>query len=238
MTLQRNLLALAVLLMVAGVTPAFAQAPAQAEASAKPTPPTPSALPVMDLSPELLYKMMLAEIALQRGLPQTAVQTLLEVVRETRDPRVAQRATEVAWNARMRKEALEAAGLWLKIDPHSARALEVVAALLVNQESLAEAKAPLEQWMVADKANVGRNFVQIAQLLARHKDKKAAFDLLRGLARPYNNIAEVRLAVAQAAWNANDVEAALVESRAALNIKPDHEVAVLFHVQRPGDGVS
>ena len=217
-----------VLLVLAGIAPVFAQAPAQTTPRVKPTPPV---LPAVDLSSELLYKMMLAEIALQRGLPQMAVQTLLEVARETRDPRVAQRATEVAWNARMMKEAMEAAGLWLKADPQSAQARQVVAALMVNQENLADTQVPLEQWLAADKANAGRNFVQIAQLLARHKDKKAAFDLLRGLARPYNGIADVRLAVAQAAWNANDVDAALVESRAALSIKPDLELAALFHAQ-------
>ena len=232
MTLQKYGLikaaTVSVLLFLAGLAPLFAQAPAQSTPRVKPTPPV---LPALDLSAELLYKIMLAEIALQRGLPQTAVQTLLEVARETRDPRVAQRATEVAWNARMMKEALEAAGLWLKADPQSAQARQVVAALLVNQESLADAQAPLEQWLAVDKANAGRNFAQIAQLLARHKDKKAAFDLLRGLARPYNDIAEVRLGVAQAAWNANDVDAALAESRAALGIKPDLELAALFHAQ-------
>ena len=232
MTLQKYGLikaaTVSVLLFLAGLAPLFAQAPAQSTPRVKPTPPV---LPALDLSAELLYKIMLAEIALQRGLPQTAVQTLLEVARDTRDPRVAQRATEVAWNARMMKEALEAAGLWLKADPQSAQARQVVAALLVNQENLADAQAPLEQWLAADKANAGRNFVQIAQLLARHKDKKAAFDLLRGLARPYNDIAEVRLGVAQAAWNANDVDAALAESRAALGIKPDLELAALFHAQ-------
>ncbi len=232
MTLQKYGLikaaTVSVLLFLAGHAPLFAQAPAQSTPRVKPTPPV---LPALDLSAELLYKIMLAEIALQRGLPQTAVQTLLEVARDTRDPRVAQRATEVAWNARMMKEALEAAGLWLKADPQSAQARQVVAALLVNQESLADAQAPLEQWLAVDKANAGRNFAQIAQLLARHKDKKAAFDLLRGLARPYNDIAEVRLGVAQAAWNANDVDAALAESRAALGIKPDLELAALFHAQ-------
>ena len=232
MTLQKYGLikaaTVSVLLFLAGLAPLFAQAPAQSTPRVKPTPPV---LPALDLSAELLYKIMLAEIALQRGLPQTAVQTLLEVARDTRDPRVAQRATEVAWNARMMKEALEAAGLWLKADPQSAQARQVVAALLVNQESLADAQAPLEQWLAVDKANAGRNFAQIAQLLARHKDKKAAFDLLRGLARPYNDIAEVRLGVAQAAWNANDVDAALAESRAALGIKPDLELAALFHAQ-------
>ena len=225
--LSRNALATAVLLMAACFTPAQAQAPVQPAPRAKTTP----VLPAIELSPELLYKIMMAEIALQRGLPQNAAQALLEVARETRDPRVAQRATEIAWNARMLKEALEAASLWQKADPDSAQARQVVAALLVNQENLTEARAPLEQWLAADKANAARNFAQVAQLLARNNDKKAVFELLKGLARPYNDIAEVRLSVAQAAWSANDVDGALAESRAALKIKPDLELAALFHAQ-------
>ena len=225
--LSRNALATAVLLMAACFTPAQAQSPLQPAPRAKTTP----VLPAIELSPELLYKIMMAEIALQRGLPQNAAQALLEVARETRDPRVAQRATEIAWNARMLKEALEAASLWQKADPDSAQARQVVAALLVNQENLTEARVPLEQWLAADKANAARNFAQVAQLLARNNDKKAVFDLLKGLARPYNDIAEVRLSVAQAAWSANDVDGALAESRAALKIKPDLELAALFHAQ-------
>ncbi len=234
MTLHKNWLITALIVAWAGAAPAFAQAPAPsapATPRVKPQSPTAPALPLVDLSTELLYKIMLAEIALQRGSPQLAAQTLLEVARETRDPRVAQRATEVAWNARLMKEALEAASLWLNIVPQSAQARQVVASLLVNQENLAEAKAPLEQWLAGDKANVARNFAQVAQLLTRHKDKKAVFELLRGLARPYNSSADVRLAVAQAAWNANDVDASLAESRAALAIQPDLELAALFHAQ-------
>ncbi|MBM3342356.1 MAG: tetratricopeptide repeat protein [Betaproteobacteria bacterium] len=189
------------------------------------------ALPDAGLSPSMFYKFMVAEIALQRGMPQVAAQAMLELARETQDARVAQRATEIAWNARLQKEALEAASLWLKADPQSAQARQVVAALLANQERLAEARVPLEQWLAADVPNVGRNFMQLGQRLAQHKDKKAVLELMRTLARPYAKVAEVRLALAQAAFNANDVNAALAESRAALDLRADFELAALFHVQ-------
>jgi len=190
-----------------------------------------SASPSTELSQDILFKLMLAEIAQQRGEPQTAVQTMLEVARETEDPRVARRATELAWNARMQKEALEAAGLWLKAEPESAQARQVIAALLVSQEPLSGARDALERWLAADKPNVGRNFVQLGQRLAQHKDKKAAFELMRDLSRPYRDNAEVHVAVAQAAWNAGDVNVSLAESRAALDIKADLELAALLHAQ-------
>lgn len=219
----------AVVFTCAMTIPAFAQAPLQVVPRGKPVPP--ANLPAVELSQELLYKLMLGEIALQRGQPQVAVQTFLELARETRDPRVAQRATEIAWNARMQKEALEAASLWQKADPASQQARQVMAALLVNQERVSDAQPHLEQWLAADKGNVGQNFVQLAQLLARHKDKKSVLELVRALARPYDTIAEVRLAVAQTAWIANEAELTLTEARAALALRPDFELAALVQVQ-------
>lgn len=222
---------LAAALFAVGTACAWAQPADKPSAKPRATPPAGPVLPNVDLSPQILYKLMLAEIAAQRGQMAVAVQGLLDVARETGDPRVAQRATEVAWNARMPKEALEAASLWLKADPGNAQAQKVVVTLLVNQEKPADSKPALERWLASDKANVGPNFVQLSQLFARQTDKKGVYELLRDVARPYINLAEVRLSLAQAAWNAGDAEASLAQSAAALKIKPDLELAALFHAQ-------
>ncbi|MDH3287754.1 MAG: tetratricopeptide repeat protein [Betaproteobacteria bacterium] len=188
-------------------------------------------LPDVELNEELLYKLMLAEIAVQRGQPHVAVPAYLELARDTRDPRIAQRATEVAWNARFQSAALEAATIWLQVDPKSTRARQIIAALLVNQAKLAEAQPHLEEWLAADRENVGRSFLQLNVLLARHKDKPGVLQLMRGLAAQYPDVPEARLAVAQAAWNAKDEQLALKEARAALKFRPDWEIAALFVAQ-------
>ncbi|SPD38576.1 protein of unknown function [Cupriavidus taiwanensis] len=56
-----------------------------------------------------------AEISIQRGLVGPAYRTYLELARQTRDPRFAQRATEIAFNARIPQQALDAARLWKEI---------------------------------------------------------------------------------------------------------------------------
>ncbi len=188
-------------------------------------------LPRQELTEQILFKIMLAEVALQRGQPHVAVSAYVELARETRDPRVAQRATEIAWNARFIAAALEAAGIWLQADPESPQARQVMAALLVNQARLGDALPHLEKWVAASKPNVGPAFQQIAALLARHKEKKAIWELMQALAKPYSDVSEARLAVAQAAWNAEEREAALAEARAALSLRPDWEVAALFQAQ-------
>lgn len=232
-----------VALIVSFALAACAQPPAQTEAVApaatKPLPkvvtqlPAPRVppLPNIELSEAILFKITLAEIAVQRGQPHVAVPAFLEVARETRDPRIARRAAEIAWNARFMPAALEAATLWLQADPESARARQTVIALLVNQSRLDDALPHLEKWLAGDPAHVGQNFLQISTLVAGYPDKPAILRLLRTLAAKYPQVPEASLAVAQAAWNANDLPAALAASREALKLRPDWELAALFQAQ-------
>ncbi len=227
---------------------ACAQSPAQPEAAApvvaakpavQPLPkvvtqvpaPREAPLPNIELSEAILFKITLAEIAVQRGQPHVAVPAFLEVARETKDPRIARRATEIAWNARFLPAALEAATLWLQADPESARARQTMIALLVNQSRLDDALPHLEKWLASDPGNVGQNFLQLSTLLAGHQDKPAILKLLRTLAAKYPQVPEASLAVAQAAWNANDQPTALGASREALKLRPDWELAALFQAQ-------
>ena len=230
-----------ILLLSCMAITACAQQPSQQPAGeqSKPAPrvvvakpePRKLALPYVELSEDLLFKLMLAEVAVQRGQPHIAVQAYLELTRETRDPRIAQRATEVAWNARFTSAALEAAGIWLQADPGSAQARQIVAALLVNQSQLAEAQTHLAKWLAADQDNIGENFLQLNSLFARHKDKAAVLKLIQALAKPYPQLPEARLAVAQAASNAGEQQVSLDEARAALKLRPDWEIAALFVAQ-------
>src|SRR5262245_1022496 len=99
--------------------PAEAQSPApKPRVVARPAP-KPQVLPKLELSRPILFKLLLAEISMQRGQASIAVQSYLELARETKDPRIAQRATEIAWNARLLGVALETAGIWLAADPDS-----------------------------------------------------------------------------------------------------------------------
>ena len=189
------------------------------------------ALPGVELTEQIMFKLMLAEVALQRGQPQVAVPALLELARETRDPRLAQRATEVAWNARFPDAALEAASIWLRAEPDNARARQVLGAILVSQQKLDTARGHFELWLAADREKVGESFLQLSSLLGRNTDRKAVLELMRALAQSYQKVPEARLAVAQAAWNAGNDALAIDESAAALKLRPDWELAALFQAQ-------
>ena len=208
-----------------------AQFPAAKPRVAVRPPAKPRVLPNQELSQATLFKLLLAEIALQRGQVNVAVQSLLEAARETKDPRIAQRATEVAWNARFIRVALETAGIWLAAEPESSQARQVIAALLVNQGRLAEAQPHLAQSLAADPQNAGASFMQLQTLLARHSDKAAVLQLTQDLAKPYPKLPEAHYSVAQAAWGAGQSELALTEVRAALALRPEWEQAALLQGQ-------
>ena len=188
-------------------------------------------LPKQDLSRQVLYQFLLAEIAGQRGNVSFATQSYIDLAKNTRDPRVAQRATEIALFARNAPLALEAARLWLTIDPEAVQAKQTVAALLVNNGTLDEARPYLQKLVEAEGNERSAGFMHLNGLLAKQQDKKAVLGLIRELAKPYNTLPEARFAVAQAAWNAGDSELALSEIRAAAQLKPDWEIAALFQGQ-------
>jgi tetratricopeptide (TPR) repeat protein len=198
-------------------------------------------LPQLELTPQIMFKLLLAEIALQRDQQTVAVESYLELARETKDPRIAQRAAEVAWNAHDSEMALEATNIWLQADPDSTQARQVLATLLIGQSQLADARPQVEKLLAADPPNAGGVFLWLNMLLARYPDKSVALQFVQELAVPYPGVPEAHYSVGRAAWNAENNELALAEVRAALKLRPDWEQAALFQgqvLQRSSDAAA
>ena len=189
------------------------------------------AVPPADLSEPNLYEFLLGEIALQRGDAGLAAQTYVDLAKRTRDPRIARRAVEVANQARMPDLALEAAKLWQELEPASAQALQVVAALLVTSKRVEEAQPYLVKLLAADGVNVENGFMQMNRLLAGNPDKAANLRVVRSLAAKYPELAPAHFAVAQAAALAGDDAAARESIRRAQNLRPEWETAAIFEAQ-------
>jgi tetratricopeptide (TPR) repeat protein len=212
-------------------------APAPAEEPARP----PSKLPQQDLSEQLLYSILLGEIAAQRGSPADAAQTYLDLARKTRDPRIARRAVELATFARTPELALDAARLWHESDPESPQGLRTVTVLLVNAKRVDDA-APYIAKLLEGKDQAAGGFLQLGQLLGQNADKSANLRVVRKLAEPYPQVAEAHFAVAQAALAANDESLALLELTRAASIRPGWDLTAIFEAQilrrrSPGEAI-
>ena len=200
--------------------------PAQQIAPQKPL----AQLPQQDLSEQLLYSLLLGEIAAQRGNPAQAAQTYLDIARQTRDPRIARRAVELAQFARTPEIALEAAKVWHEADPESPQGLRTVTVLLVNTRRVDDA-APYIAKLLQGKDQAPGGFMQLGQLLAANNDKAANLRVVRSLAEPYPQLPESHFAVAQAAFAANDEPLALAELTRASAIRPGWDLPVIFEAQ-------
>ena len=187
-----------------------------------------SKLPNQDLTAPMLFDFLLGETALQRGDQEIATRTYLKLAKTTRDPRVAQRATEIALHSRQPAPALEAAKIWVELDPNSVTARQTIAALLVNADRLDEARPHLEKLLASEGGSIDEAFMQLNSLLVRGSNKNATFELVQQLAKPYPKLPEAHFAVSQAAWFANQFDIALAEMKQALALRPDWEIAAIY----------
>ena len=188
-------------------------------------------LPSQQLSEQVLYELLLGEVAAQRGNPELAAQTYLDLAKRTRDPRIARRAVEMANYARMPESALEAAKLWHETDPDSPAALQMVTAFLVSTRRIDEAEPYLEKLLASKGAQTENGFMQLNRLLAGNPDKQANLRVVRKLAAGYPNLPHAHFAVSQAALLAKDEPLALSEIRRASELKPDWDIAAVFEAQ-------
>jgi tetratricopeptide (TPR) repeat protein len=173
-----------------------------------------------------------AETAYQRGQWQAAYITMLGVAQQTRDPRIARRAAEMAMNEKQAGEALAAIRLWREFAPDSEAANQYFLGFIIMSDKLAEAQPIFEKRLKeAGQQERGVLISQIQRILARAKDKSAAFSMLEELLTPYRAAPETALALAQAAFANGDMERAGTEARAALSARPDSELAALTLAQ-------
>jgi len=125
---------------------------------------------------EGVFEVLASEIALQRGEAGLAYNTYLEMARQYKDPRLAQRAMEIAIGGGSPDLALQAAKTWDELSPASdTKPKEVLITLLILSNRWSDAVKPaiglLKQQTPAQQENT---LLQLQALLAKTKDESAA----------------------------------------------------------------
>ena len=189
-------------------------------------------LPNVEMTPAMMSQLMQAEMAYKNGDWQGPYLTMMSLAQQTKDPRLAKRAAEMALSAKQADDALAAVKLWRQYAPDSEEASQYYLGLVILSDNLGEAENILKQ-RLADATPAARGLVmfQMQQLLLRAKDKEAASAMLERLVAPYGNLMETHVVLAQAALARNDKAAARREAQTALQLKPDSEIAALTAAQ-------
>lgn len=191
------------------------------------------------LTGQVVFQLLLGEVALQRGQVELAVSAYQDLALRTRDPAVVRRAVELAGAAGQYGMALELASLWVELEPESQAARQMRAGLLVMAGRIDALDEPVAQMLAADPASLAGNFLSLNRLLARHPDKQEVLGFVERMARPYPTLPEAYYAVAVAAGSAGQLERARSEARRAQVLRPEWEAPVLLEAQlilrEPGD---
>ncbi len=186
--------------------------------------------PKVELTEDILFKVLVAEIAGQRGKIDVAVENYLDLARTTRDPVVVERATRIAIYARNNEAAFEAAKLWLELDPESPDAHQVLTVMTIRKGDIDQALHHLEVILKGAKGKFDQKLWMIANFLGREEDQNAVMQLMERLMENHIGDADAMYAFANVSARMGKIDRAQDLLEQVLKIKPENDAAALTYI--------
>lgn len=156
------------------------EAPANEEARAEQSVPEPVEVPSRPLDEEVLFDIMVAEIAGQRHQYQESLRYYLRAARRSADPGVAERAVRVALFARDYDAALEALDIWRDASPGQPAAVQTSVTLHLRRGELDAAADDLAEVIETASSRLS-GFGHALALLRKEDDPADALIVARAL---------------------------------------------------------
>lgn len=199
--------------------------------AAPPAPPPAPPLPNIDLTEDLLYEILISEVAGQRGYNDLGTEGMWDAAKQTRDPRLARRAAQLALESGNLQRSTEIFRLWAELDPNSAVPARLLSSLLLRDGKVMEAGAEFAKVLQQDPEHTAQIFLQITPVIQTHPDKAAGLKLMQDLAQPYPDLAEAHWAVARLAHDAGNDVLAMERVQRARSLRPDWSRAAVLEAE-------
>ncbi len=169
---------------------------------------------------DLLYDILLGEVAGQRERLDVSVEHYQRAAAGSDDPRIAERALRIAVFAKQETAALTAARRWVELEPKSNEARQSLAALALRAGKVDEAYTQFD-FLLREAQDEPAAYQGLTGLLARNEDRDLALTLMGRLVQGHPRSAQAHLAYARLALHAENAELAMRATDAALAIEPD-----------------
>jgi tetratricopeptide (TPR) repeat protein len=181
---------------------------------------------------EIVYLLLSAELAGQRGQYEIALNNYLEAAKLTQDAQVAERATQIGLYLKDTEKALTAATLWSERDPKNLSARRIAAFLLLKagqtDKALDQLRALLAMMPDVDLENA---LIELVKWLDSEVPKEEGAKVMRSLVTEFPRMAELHFAYALLASTRGEYQLALQEAEKALALHPDWNRARLLQAQ-------
>ena len=182
---------------------------------------------ISEANAEFVYKFLLAELAIQRNDINAAGHLYLDLAKLTKNTGFAQSAAQLGGMVRNGRLALDAAGVWSKLDPKSSDAKKVLAEMYIASGNLSKAK-PLVKEILENEKSKGDGFLYLNNILTRVENKSNALRFIIDIAKPYAKMVEAHFAVAHTAHMAGNISIRDKELAAIDKLNPNWETSTLF----------
>ena len=182
--------------------------------------PTTPSKEVKDASPALVFNTLAGEIAAQRGESGLAFDYAYQAANESRSAQAAERATGIALQANLPKQALKGARLWIDIAPDSLKAHQIAAILNIRQKSLNTAIKHLQEVVKLANTEGQTGHLQAAAIVEKSAPGPEALAIMQQLVPEDSGDADALYALALTASRSQQMELAGKYLDRSLSLKP------------------
>lgn len=190
----------------------------------------------------LFYELLLGELNARGGEPGTAFSLILDAARKTNDPKLYQRAVDIALQARSGESALQGARAWKQAIPTSREANRYVLQILIGLNRIPEVLEPLKREIALSEPKDRSAVVStIPRYFARATDKKTVATTVEQALTDYAATPVVGVAawtvIGRMRLDAGDTGGAVDAARKAQTMDPKSEGPVLLALTLMGSKV-
>lgn len=183
------------------------------------------------IAPDVMYMLMAAELAGQRGQYAIALEGYMEAAKRVKDPKFAERAAKIAMYMKDSNKTDEAVSLWLRQDPQDPTARKIAALSALRAGNKQAAVDHLTVLMKTDPAEFEKTSLELASVLQRDSKSDFFYEVLDDLGQ--KNPSQVVIYYVQSLLAMEMKNNALAEKKVqqALNVQPDWDKALVLQAQ-------
>jgi tetratricopeptide (TPR) repeat protein len=183
------------------------------------------------IDPDVLFMLMTAELAGQRGQYDIAVEGYMEAAKHTLDAKLAERAAMIAIYTKDGYTINEAVALWLSLDSKSLTARKIAALSALKIGDKQKAAEHFKVMRAVDIVGFENALQELASALQKDGKIGLIYDALEVLANQQPNEAEIYFMQSLLAMQMNDHGLAELKVQQALNIDASLDRALLLQAQ-------
>ena len=183
------------------------------------------------IDPEILFTLLTAELAGQRGQYDIALDGYIEVAKRTQDAKFSERAVMIAMYVKNSNKTKEALGLWLRQDPKNLSARKIAALLALRSGNKSEATEHLNAMLIYDATGFESALLELAGVIQKEGRVDIIYDVLDELSKQHKDNAEIYFIQSLMALQKKDKNLAETKIQQTLRLKPDWEKAVILQAQ-------